>query len=403
MQAQRLVGGVRDPELPALLSLIDDGGPIHPDNRVTVYLRGEHAFHAMHEAIDAARDEVLFEAYIVRGDDAGRFVGEALAEAAARGVRVRMLADSWGSLGTGGTLWRRLTEAGVTVRFFHPLLRKPWLQQFRDHRKILTVDRRVAFTGGMNIGSEYGSPGSGKTRAGRDKKTRAWRDTHCRLEGPVAWEMATVFYEGWERSGGKSPSPSDEPTEPEESALATGGERALVLDSRPGRGHEESAAVLAALAGAARETFWVTNAYFAPRRRAVDIFCRTAARGVDVRLLLPGVTDVPLVRHAGHGWFVRLLEGGVRVWEYRPAVLHAKTMVADGFASVIGSSNLDFRSFRLNAECNVVVLGEETGAVLAQSFEEDLARSDEIRLASWNRSTLHCLGDRLARWLAPLL
>src|SRR5262249_26034425 len=198
----------------------------------------------------------------------------------------------------------------------------------RDHRKILVIDRRIAFTGGMNIADEYGS-------ARRSRFPRGpWRDTQVRVEGPTAWEMAVVFSEAWRRAGGEI---ALEPL----SNRGEGPVRILTLDSRPGRGHGETAAVLAAIAAAAKRRVWITNAYFAPRRLALEHLGRAAARGVDVRLLLPGSTDVPLVRHAGHGYYQRLLETGARVFEFRKAVLHAKTLVADDALSIIGSTHLD--------------------------------------------------------------
>lgn len=177
-----------------------------------------------------------------------------------------------------------------------------------------------------------------------------------------------------------------------------------MLDSRPWRGHGETASVLSAIVAAAREKIWITNAYFAPRARAVRFLGDAARRNVDVRLLLPAKTDVALVRHAGHGHYARLLELGVRVFEYEAAVLHAKTAVADDFVSVIGSTNLDFRSFHFNAECNLVILHEKTGGALADAFRQDLARSTEITPSSWGtRSIGHRVGDRLARTLSAFL
>jgi cardiolipin synthase len=182
------------------------------------------------------------------------------------------------------------------------------------------------------------------------------------------------------------------------------GAKTLVLDSRPGRGYAETASVLAAVVGACRQRLWVTNSYFAPRRNAIDVLGRAAQRGVDVRLLLPGISDVPLVRHAGHGYFEQLLASGVRIFEYQPAILHAKTLVADDYVTVVGSSNLDFRSFHFNAECNVLILDEETAQATASAFEHDLAGSVEIQLDQWRkRSVAHRFGDALARCLSPLL
>src|SRR5664279_3218981 len=209
-------------------------------------------------------------------------------------------------------------------------------------------------------------------------KNGPWRDTDLRVEGPTAWEMALVFSEGWERSGGASLHLAPL------TLTDASGARTLVLDSRPGRGHGETAAVLAALVAASRKRLWITNSYFAPNRMALRLLERAAQRGVDVRLLLQGRTDMPLVRHAGHGNFHDLLTSGVRVFEYQPAILHAKTFVVDDYVSVVGSSNLDFRSFYFNAECNVLILDDETGRTMARTFEEDLGQSREMRLETWN-------------------
>jgi cardiolipin synthase len=395
--AAELPGGVRGNDFADLLRRIDDEAPIYRGNRVEVYTRGEAAFTAMLEAIEAARWEVLLEFYIFKDDHLGQQVFEALRRAAGRGAAVRVLADAFGSLTTRDAFWRDLRTSGVEVHLYHPLLRQPWYHPYRDHRKILAVDRQIAFTGGMNIGEEYGSA--------RSERGNVWRDTHCRVAGPVVPEMVWVFAEGWERAGGEAfLEGSAEPATSMEGELPGAEARVLVLESRPGRGNLEAASALAALVAAARESVWVTNAYFAPRIGAVEALGRAAGRGLDVRLLLPGISDAPIVRHAGHGWFSPLLERGVRVFEYKQRVLHAKSMVVDRHASVLGSTNLDFRSFHFNAECNLVIFDDATGATLAEAFREDLEHAREIAPAAWRaRSPLHRLGDRLARWMSPVL
>lgn len=311
--AEALALGVRDPEFEVLLRRIDTA-PLHRGNAVTVFFDGPPAFASMCDAIAAAQREVLLEAYILKDDATGRNFVDALAAAARRGVAVRVLADAFGSSDTRADFWRQMEERHIEVRLYHPLLPFLWYQPYRDHRKILVADRRVAFTGGMNIGDEYGSSLKGRG-------SKLWRDTHARLEGPAAWEMAVVFQEGWDRAGGKPfEIPPLELPPPDETAPPAAS--ILVLDSSPGRGHEETASVLAAMGAAARKTFWLTNAYFAPRRGALPILARAAARGVDVRLLLPGASDVPLVRHAGHGVFRYLARAGredLRVRNVRPA------------------------------------------------------------------------------------
>jgi len=395
--AQQLPEGVRDPGFEILLRRID-GAPMLGGNEVEVYVHGEDAFAAMREAVSSACREILLESYIYKDDATGRAFLEDLAAAAARGVRVKVLADALGSFSTRSAFWREMEMHGIESRLFNPLFKKLWYQPFRDHRKILVVDGRVAFTGGMNIGEEYGSaPTLGTTPT---KPGSTWRDTHLRVIGPTAWEMAIVFAESWVQAEG---SPLDLPALDAQRAEAPGS-RILVLDSRPKRGQAESAAALAAIVGAARRSVWVTNAYFAPGWAGVRILGQAAARGVDVRLLLPGLTDVPIVRHAGHGYFSRLLRRGVRIFEYQGSILHAKSLVADGHVSVVGSTNLDFRSFLFNAECDLLVLCDKTAQRLEEVFTADLESAEEIRRSDWKRrKPLHRAADRMARWLAPVL
>jgi cardiolipin synthase len=393
--AEAYAEGVRDPAFETLLRRID-GSPLFGGNEIEVYFRGEDAFTAMREAVNAAEKEILLESYIYKDDETGVALFKALARAAARGVMVKVLVDALGSASTHATFWQEMTQHGIEHRMFHPLFEQLWYQPFRDHRKILVIDRRLAFTGGMNIGEEYGS-------VVRNKKVKpgdTWRDTHVKVIGSTAWEMAVVFSEGWDRAGG---SPLE--LEPLSAAEAEGPTpRVLVLDSRFRRGQAESAAALKALVAASRHSVWITNAYFAPGWAAVRTLTRAARRGVDVRLMLPGRSDVPLARHAGHGYYSRLLSRGVRIFEYQASILHAKTLVADGYVSVIGSTNLDFRSFLFNAECDLMILCEGVAGRMASAFEEDMEHAVEIHRPEWRRRPFfHRLGDRVARWLSPLL
>jgi cardiolipin synthase len=411
--AAALPEGLADPGFADLLQRIDGGAPLWNGNRVEIYTKGEAAFAAMLESIRGARREVLIESYIFKDDDTGRHFFNELAAAVERGVTVRLLADAVGSSSTKAEFWCKMRERKIDCRLFHPLLPYLWAQAYRDHRKILVVDREVGFTGGMNIGEEYGSFRASLPRFLRGRKPApapppkdgnaplpTWRDTHLRVTGPVAWELAVVFAEGWKRAEGTpfELPPLEVPAKPPPGA------RALVLDSQPRRGHMEVASALAAIAAAARSRIWLTNAYFAPGHLAVRLLARAVKRGVDVRLLLPGKSDVALIQHAAHGYYTALLKRGVRIFEYQPSILHAKTLVADGLISVVGSSNLDFRSFVFNAECNLVMLDRGTAHTLETAFERDLEQSKEITLADWkNRTFWHHMGDRAARWLSPVL
>ncbi|HEX4494337.1 MAG TPA: phospholipase D-like domain-containing protein [Thermoanaerobaculia bacterium] len=391
--AEALPGGIEDPGFEILLRRID-GAPFLGGNEVEVYFEGRSAFGAMRDAVRAAQREVLLESYIFKDDSTGRLFLAEIEAAACRGIKVRVLADAVGSYETRAEFWQEMESHGIEVFLFHPLFKSLWYQPFRDHRKILVVDREVAFTGGMNIGEEYGS------WKRRPRPGETWRDTHVRIAGPGAWEMAVVFSEGWVHAGGE---PFEIESLPSEAAEAPG-VRVLVLDSRPKRGQAESAAVMAAVAAAAKRTLWITNAYFAPGHRAIKVLGEAAAQGVDVRLLLPGKSDVPIARRAGHGHFGDLLEQGVRIFEYQPAILHAKTLVADGLVSMVGSTNLDFRSFLFNAECDVLMLDAPTASILEKAFRTDLETATEIRRDDWRRRPwTEKLGDRVARWLSPLL
>ncbi|MBY0490129.1 MAG: hypothetical protein K2R93_09845 [Gemmatimonadaceae bacterium] len=429
--ARVLDHGVHDPAFRTLIQQIDDA-PLHVAPPVRLLSDGAEAFARMHEAMAAAREEILLETYILRDDRLGAAVQVALASAAQRGVRVCVLADAVGSIATADRFWSLLEKSGVQVRHFHRVWHHPFEALRRDHRKLLVIDRTIAFTGGMNIGEEYGS----SIRQHHD----AWRDTFVEVHGSVARELAAVFAEGWDRARGPAlpglayvswsegivRPPGARPfgaralqtivkrtlakrrrgrrvrRVPDATLAPADGETmAFVIDSRPGRGERETLSVLAALVGAARERLWITTPYFAPPTQALRLLVLAAQRGVDVRLLLPSErTDVPLVRHAAHGAYAMLLRAGVQIFEYQRATLHAKTLVVDGYASLIGSSNLDFRSLWLNAECNVLLLDSACGAAMERTFLDDLSDSVAITSQKWSERTLgHRILDRVARGL----
>ena len=432
--SRHLENGVQNPAFRQLVQRID-GGPLHEAPPVQLLIDGAETFAVVLNALSHAREEILLETYILRADSIGTSVQHALVAAVKRGVRVRLLVDAIGSAATKDNFWHSLVAEGVDVRHFHPLFRAPLQALRRDHRKIVVIDRTIAFTGGMNIAEEYGS--SIRSHAG------AWRDTFIRVEGSVALELAAVFAEGWDRAGGEVlpgleyVSWSDRVVTPPSgfASFAPRGLRArverrigqeldrrrgrrvrrdhssagddamrsmIVLDPRPGRAQRETLAIMAALAGGARERLWVTTPYFAPPTRALRMLARVARAGVDVRLLLPGQTDVPIMRHAAHGAYDYLLSHGVRLFEYMPAVLHAKTLIVDGYAGMVGSSNLDFRSFWLNAECNLLLFDHACGRALEESFLADLDSSEEVTTESWSRRSIrHAMLDfaaRLLRW-----
>lgn len=363
-----------------------DQSPFHLDTQATAYFNGHEAFEAMLAAIREAAEEVLVEAYVLKDDQTGRDFLNALVAAAQRGVAVKVLADAFGSSATRRDFWRLLKQGGSRIRLFRrPRYAPLSLMPVLDHRKLIIVDRKIAFTGGMNIADEY--------RDGRPDMP-AWRDTHIALCGGVVWEMVTIYAESWLAAGG-------DPIHCEDmNPVASAGVPTLVLDSRPGRGQNEVFSAYAATMGAARKTLWMTNAYFAPGRRMVRFLKATAARGVDVRLMLPGRSDIPVVRTATQSYYKELLTAGIRIFEYQSSVLHAKTLVADGQVSVIGSTNFDFRSFNFNAECNVLMQDAAMSKQLEGAFEQDMQQANEITLADWLKQPWW---RHLKAWLARRL
>lgn len=380
--------GLADPSWRRLLQRIDDSHFLAAVE-VKVYTRGDRAFAAMLAAIAAADEEVLVEAYILRDDRTGHALMQALSKASRRGVRVKVLADAFGSAGTRREFWEQLEAAGTRVQLFRkPRYMPQGLQPILDHRKLVVVDARTGFTGGMNIADEYQHGVAGAP---------PWRDTHIGIKGAVAQAMRTIFAEGWIAAGGDPLEPLPEHTGP------VAGAQALLLDSRPGRGQSEVFSAFAAILGGARERVWISNAYFAPSRRMLRMLCQTAQRGVDVRLLLPSHYDVAFFLFIAQGYYTDLLASGVRVFEYQPAVMHAKTLVADEHVSVIGSTNFDFRSFDFNAECNVLLDNPTVAQEMAEIFTRDLQRSLEITRAEWQELPRWKRAlRRMARWLSPL-
>lgn len=378
------------------------GLPPRAGNRVELLLDNERAFRAKAEAVRGAERTVWAEYYTVEDDATGRAFLADLAERARAGCDVRLLHDAVGSSGIPEKGLEALRAAGGKSEAFLPVnpLRKRWSTHLRNHRKLLVVDERIGFTGGMNVGDEYalGNPvATGPVKRGHD---RPWRDAHLRIEGPAVFDLATVFAEDWTFASGERLVPSSVP-------LPTpGGSVVAVLPSGPDQAANANAnaqTYFAALSGAL-ERCWLTTPYFVPDEPTVAALCNAAYRGIDVRVLVPAESDVPVARAAGGFFYGTLLRSGVRIFEYLPAVLHAKTVVVDGSWALIGSANLDFRSFTLNFELGALVFDRPFASLLEARFVGDLADSREVTLASvGRRGFLERTQLGLARLLAPLL
>jgi cardiolipin synthase len=336
-----------------------------PGNRLTLLFDGPAIYPAMLERIAKASRTIHLDSYIFRSDDTGRRFAEALAERARAGIKVRILTDWLGSVTTRPALWRKLRQAGASVRCFNP----PRLLRLRDnisrdHRKLLVVDGETAITGGHCIGNEW----SGDPKAGR----QPWRDTAIGIDGPAAAALDRAFAAPWAAIG--------EPLE--ETELATdpvpqGDSQVRVVAGEPG-GVRASRATELLLAGAA-ERVWITDAYLVAPRHIYQAMIDAARGGVDVRVLVPGKSDLPRVQNFTRIGYRDLLGAGVRIFEWRGPMLHAKTIVVDGRWVRIGSTNLNLSSLLANFEMDVLTDDLPLAHAMEAQYRRDLDRSVEIK------------------------
>jgi cardiolipin synthase A/B len=363
------------------------GTPLVVGNRTTLLKDGPAAYRAMFAAIRDARSHIHLETYIIEDDEIGAQFAAALIDKRAQGVQVALIYDSVGALDTPKEFFDRLRTAGVQVLEFNPVnpltARRGWEVNQRDHRKLLVVDGRTAFVGGINISGVYSRGSAHKGAKARATDRAPWRDTHVQLDGPVAGEFQKLFIATWEKQKGEPLARYAMPA-----AQVAGADVVRAIGSSPDEGFSLFYATLISAIDSAEGSVHLTNAYFVPDPGLLATLKAAAARGVDVTLVLPAATDSWLVFNAGRSYYAELLAAGVKIRERAGALLHAKTAVIDGVWSTVGSTNLDWRSFLHNDEVNAVILGPEFGAQMESMFQADLAASVEVTPASWARRPL---------------
>lgn len=376
-------------------------------NTAKLLVDGPATFAAMKAAIATARQRVLVEFYIVEDEGVAAEVGELLLRKAAEGVRVALMYDSLGSVGTDSAFFDRLRQGGIAVCAFNPLnpLERPghWGVLQRNHRKMLAVDSDVAFTGGINLSNVYAEGSFGSARRKKppaDADRQGWRDTQIELHGPVVNALSAVFRQSWASQGCQGELPADPPPR-----VALPGQRVVKLVAgNPDQGVNPSYTALLHAIEASERSVQLTMAYFAPGDELIRSLCDAARRGVAVSLVLPGRSDVSMVLHAARSRYAQLLDAGVEIHEMTQSVMHAKTAVVDGVYASVGSSNLDWRSIVGNHELDVIVLGDDFGQEMQALFARDLTVSQRIDADQWARRGL---GQRLlqgfARLVEPLL
>ena len=354
------------------------GSPVVGGNRVEVLLNGDEIFPAKLRAIRSARRTINYAQYVFEEGKPAQEVAQAMAERCRAGVTVNVLLDAVGALALPTEYRDIMTNAGCRVESFRPL--SPFAidkVNNRNHRRILVVDGRMGITGGSGTSGKWG--GDGKTQD-------HWRDTDVWIEGPVVEQLQGAFAENWLEATGIALGGRDYFPAPLE---AKGHASAQAVRSSPAGGSTAMYTMFLLAMASARRSIYITNPYFLPDDKMVETLVRTARNRVRVVLLLPGAIDHNIVKQASRAELGRLLEAGVEVYEYRAALLHAKTMVVDSRWATVGSTNLDRRSFALNDEINLVVYDEAIAHRLERIFEADLARSRRITYEGWrNRSMM---------------
>jgi cardiolipin synthase len=369
--------------------------PLIAGNHVTLLYDGPQTVAAMTRAIAAAKNHINLETYIFDEDAVGTPMANLLIERQRAGVQVHIIYDAVGTLGTPQTFFDRMRDAGIHLVAFNPVnplkTLGPWELNQRDHRKLLVVDGRTAFAGGVNISSSYANSSLFHARRSSSSKV-GWRDTHVQIEGPAVAALQWEFLNHWENQQALPLSDSDFfPVQ-----QIAGNTLLRVLASEPEGDQEIYRAYLLAIRSA-KTSVHITAAYFAPDAQILRALQEAAQRGVEVTLILPAVRESSLVYYAGHALYRELLESGIRLYQLQVAVLHAKTAVTDSLWSTVGSANMDTRSFLHNHELNVMVFDQAFGRDMESAFAEDLRLSTPMSLEQWEQRPWT---ERVKEWLA---
>jgi cardiolipin synthase A/B len=386
--------GDKVPQKKKLVRLLVDNSlaPLTQNNRAQVLTNGVETFKAIFEALEAAEHHIHLEYYIFKYDEVGKDVIEILTKKVRAGVKVRVLVDGWGSLKFSKEL-AELKKVGVAAEWFFPV-KFPFFSSKlnnRNHRKIIVVDGKVGFIGGLNIGDEYLS---------RDKQFGFWRDTFLRLEGESVHLVQTIFLNDWffvtqedvtERKYFPKPIP-------------VGDQLTQIATSGPDSDWESLLQVFFTAINGAEKSIYIETPYFVPDESTLMAIKTAARSGLDVRLIFQGIADHKLTFWASHSYFEELLEAGVRIYHYQKGILHAKIFIVDGEIGSLGSTNFDNRSFRINFEINAFIYNREFAKRLEQDFDQDILDSVEIDYEEFrHRPFANRVKESSARLLSPIL
>ena len=382
---------VSEPEFP-LMATMATGAWLAPGNLVEVMLNGDGTYPRLWDDLRAARQSITLQLYYGAPGRMADTLGQILRERAQAGVRVRVLYDAFGTVDIPVSHRDELRAGGVIVEPFRPIrLSTLHLAQHRSHVRGIVIDSLIGWTGGFGIDDKWF--GDGRTNG-------AWRETNVRFVGPAVRQLQAAFVAAWVEATGVMLT-GRATLSPQENGVTAAG----LLYTSPTLGSTAAERFVALSIAGARKTLYITNSYFAPERSFIELLAHAARRGVDVRILTAGPrTDVNIVRHAGRARYQTLLDAGVRMYEWQPSTLHAKTFVVDGEWFTIGSMNFDNRSMALNDESTLMVLDRTLGAGMDRIFLADLHHAQEITAASFRRrSWLQRIAERGANLITRLL
>ena len=371
--------------------------PLTKGNKVTLLADGQATYAAMFKVLQNSKNHINLESYIIEDDETGRKFADLLLQKQAHGVQVNLIYDSVGSMNTPASFFQRLRDGGIQVVGFNPVnplkAREEWGLTHRDHRKILIADGKVAIIGGINISEVYSS--TPLKRKQNKKAPIRWRDTDIQIEGPAVAEFQKLFLDTWLKQ--KGPKLSERNYFPD--LKEAGNALVRVIGSTPGETNRIPFVVYVSAITFAEHSIHMTNSYFVPDDQILNALKDSAARGVDVKIILPGTTDSQVVLYAQRYYYSELLKSGVKLYEHSTSLLHAKTAVVDKVWSTVGSTNMDFLSLLNNDEVNAVILSREFAVEMEKMFVGDLADSRQIQLDEWKNRPLF---QMIREWSAHL-
>jgi cardiolipin synthase len=383
----------------ALMLLRDGTSPLTANNSVKLLVNGENKFPEVLKALREAKNHIHIEYYIYEDDKIGRAIEDVLIQKAKEGITVRFIYDDFGSRSIRRKLVKRLKNGGVKVFPFYKVIFIAFANRinYRNHRKIIVVDGKTAFTGGINVSDRY-------INNSNDTHKVFWRDTHLRIDGPGVQYLQYLFLCDWNFCAEDSVQPDEEYFPGEKDFPANANKVVQIAASGPDSDTPTIMFSLLQAINLATKEILITTPYFIPGNSLINALIIAALSGISVKLLVPGISDSRLVNHAARSYYEDLLNAGVDIYQYKKGFVHAKTMVTDTSIAIIGTANMDQRSFDLNFEVNAIVYDPETANQLKSVFFEDLKDAERIDVTAWNeRAWYKVLLEQVARLVSPLL